>query len=426
MAKLPQIYERKFPVLRRAKARLRSILEKVIARIEDKKLVRANIRMLRIKKLSSVQRKADKNGWSETDALWLCSDLIGARVVCNNIEDVYRFAALLKERLDSPGTKNFKEQDYIINPQEGGYRALHVDFRLDLGEYRSKRDRIPCEVQIQSRLQDTWAVLTHDDIYKQPDIPEDLRARAKDIAEVLSAADKIASDIRTRAMREISFPAHPPDMRRISRAGLAYSFRFVFGRSPGDYVIRLARDLCKRLHITTLEKFPELLARPAFRARVEKAYRSILGLGIGNEDVFLAALYALAKDDEKAIEWAEEEARRERREIEQSAMREMLSSLPDTLEDLIEELGDPRGEPDVETWADALGATSACMMCGETIVRPSSFAEAIVDHYEVSEDDIDDARERIEQAILSSGIEIGGWNIESLCAYHDGKWAKDD
>ena len=426
MTKLPQIYRRKFPVLRRAKDRLRSILKKVIATVEDRRLVRANIRKLRIKTLSSVQRKAEKNGWSAGDALWRCSDLIGARVVCNNIEDVYRFHELLKERLDSPGLDNFKVQDYISDPQAGGYRALHVDFRLDLGEYPSERDRIPCEVQIQSRLQDAWAVLTHDDIYKQPDLPEDLCARAKDIAEVLSAADKIASDIRSRAMQEMSFPAHPPDMRRVSRAGLVYSFRFVFGRSPGDYVIRLARDLCKRLHITTLEKFPELLARPAFRARVEKAYRSILWLGIGNENVFLAALYALVKDDEKAIEWAEEEARRERREIEQSAMREMLSSLPHTVEDLIEELEDPRGEPDVETWADALGATSACMICGETIVRPSSFAEAIVDHYEVSEEDADDARERIEQAILSSGVEIGGWNSELLCGYHDGQLAKDD
>lgn len=426
MAKLPQIYKRKLPALLRAKDRLRSILEKVIATIEDRKLVRANIRRLRIKKLSSVQRKADKNGWSVEEALWRCSDLIGARVVCNNIEDVYRFRELLKERLDSPGADNFKVQDYISDPQDGGYRALHVDFRLDLGECPSRRERIPCEVQIQSRLQDAWAVLTHDDIYKQPDIPEDLRARAKDIAEVLAAADKIASDIRSRAMREMSFPAHPPDMRRVSRAGLVYSFRFVFGRSPGDYVIRLARDLCKRLHITTLEKFPALLARSAFRDRVEKAYRSILWLGMGNENVFLAALYALAKDDDKAIKWAEEEAHRERCEIEQSAMREMLSSLPDTLEHLIAELEDPYGEPDIETWAEALEATGACTMCGTTIVQPFSFAEAVVYHYGASEAEADDAHERIESAVRSSGVEIGGYEEGNLCAYHSEQAAKDD
>ena len=423
MDTLSQIYKRKFPVLRSAKDRLRSILEKVIATIEDRKLVRANIRRLRIKKLSSIRRKADKNGWSAEDALWRCSDLIGARVVCNNIEDVDRFAELLKERLDSPGADNFRVQDYITDPQDGGYRALHVDFRLDLGKYPSRWDRMSCEVQIQSRLQDAWAVLTHDDIYKQPDIPEDLRARAKDIAEVLSAADKIASDIRSRAMREI---AHPPDMRRVSRASLVSSFRFVFGRSPGDYVIRQARDLCKRLKITTLEKFPGLLARSAFRTRVKEAYRSIVWLGIANENVFLAALYALARDDEKAIEWAEEEARRERREIELSAKREMHSSLPHSLEDLIEELEDPRGEPNVETWADALGVTNACTTCDTPIVQPFSFAEAAVDHYSDSEMDADDASARIESAIRSSGFEIGGYEEGNLCAYHSDQAAKDD
>ena len=426
MAKLSQIYKSKRPVLRRARDRLRSILEKIIENIEDRKLVRAQIRRLRIKKLSSVQEKADTNGWSAADALWRCSDLIGARVVCNNIEDVYRFRELLKERLARPGDDDFKVQDYISNPQDGGYRALHVDFMLDLSEHPLQRDRVPCEVQIQSRLQDAWAVLTHDDIYKQPELPEDLRARAKDIAEVLAAADKIASDIRSRAMREMSSPAHQPDMRRVSAEGLAYSFRDVFGRSPHAYVVRLALNLCGRLHITTLKKFPKLLARPEFRASVAEAYRSILWLGIGNENVFLAALYALAKNDDEAIAWAEEEARREWHEIEQSAMREMLSSLPDTLEDLIEALEDPRGEPDIETWADALGATSACTTCGETIVQPFSFAEAVVYHYGASEAEADDAHERIENAVRSSGVEIGGFEEGNLCAYHSEQAAKDD
>ena len=430
MAKLPQIYKRKFPVLRRAKDRLRSILEKIIENIEDRNLVRARIRKLRIKKLSSVQRKADTNGWSAADALWRCSDLIGARVVCNNIEDVYRFRELLKERLACPEDDDFKVQDYISNPQDGGYRALHVDFSLDLSEHPLQRDRVPCEVQIQSRLQDAWAVLTHDDIYKQPELPEDLRARAKDIAEVLAAADKIASDIRSRAMREMSIPSYPPDMRRVSREGLVYSFKDVFGRSPGDHVIRLALAHCDRLHITTLEEFPKILGRPAFRASVEKAYRSILWLGIGNETLFLAALCALAKNDDEAIAWAEEEARREWREIDQLATRTMLSSLPATLEDLIEKLEDTRSRPDneeyAEEWAKALGATRACTTCGETIVQPSSFAEAAVDHYSDSEMDADDAHERIENAVRSSGVEIGGFEEGNLCGYHSEQAAKDD
>ena len=99
-------------------------------------------------------------------------------------------------------------------------------------------------MQIRSRLQDAWAELSHDDIYKQPNLPEDLRARAKDLAEVLAAADKIASDIRSRVMRETASPAHRPDLGHVSAEGLAYSFREVFGRSPPDYAVRLALNLC--------------------------------------------------------------------------------------------------------------------------------------------------------------------------------------
>lgn len=425
MDDLHAFYERKFPVLRRAEARLRSILKEVVATIEDRTLVRVEIRSFRIKELPSLQRKAEKNKWGADEALWRCRDLIGARMVCNNIEDVYRFRELLKERLASPWN-NFEVQDYIRKPKEGGYRALHVTFGLDLGAYPLKRDLVPCEVQIQSRLQDAWAVLTHDDIYKQPELPEDLRARAKDIAEVLAAADKIASDIRLRAMREIPSPAHPPDMRQVSAEGLVYSFKHVFGRSPHDYVVRLALNLCDRLRIATLEEFPKCLARPEFRDSVAEAYRSILEMDIEIEDVFLAALYAVAKGNDEAIEWVKEKARRELRDLEQFAMREMLSSLPDTIEDLIEELEDPRGTPAVETWAEALGAISACTTCDETIIQPFSFAEAAVEHYGVSEADADDIHERILDAVRSSGIEIGGYEEGNLCAYHNEQAAKDD
>lgn len=425
MPELREIYRRKYPLLRRAKDRLRSILKEVVAKIEDRNLVRVEFRNVRIKKFSSLKRKAEKAGWSVEHAWPLCSDLIGARVVCNNIEDVYRFSELLKEHFFRP-LDQFEVQDYIREPQESGYRALHVNFMLDSSEHSLDRVPVPCEVQIRSRLQDAWAELTHDDIYKRPGLPEDLRARAKDIAEVLVAADKIASDIRIRAMREISSPAPPPDMKRVSEDGLVYSFRDVFGRSPRDYSVRLALNLCDRLRITTLQEFHKLLARPKFRERVSEAYQSILGMDMEVEDVFLAGLYAVAEGEDKAIRWAKEKADGERREMDEFVKREMLGSLPHTLEDLIEELEDPRGEPDIEIWAKALETTSACMICGETIVRSSSFAETIVDHYGVSEEDADDARERIEQAILSSGVEIGGWNSESLCGYHDGQLAKDD
>ena len=417
MAKIREIYSDRTPVFRRAENRLRSILESVVAKIEDKTLVRAEVRGVRIKPLLSLQRKAESSGWEVNQALSLCGDLIGGRVVCNNVEDVHRFAELLKDQhLITWG--EFDVQDYTSKPNEGGYRALHVNFRLDVGEHPLQPELIPCEVQIRSRLQDAWAELAHDDIYKQPDLPEDLRARAKDLAEVLAAADRIASDIRSRVMRENAPQEHRPDMTQVSDAGLAFSFSEVFGRSPPDYAVRLALDLCDRLQIDSLEELPELLARTEFRDRLAETYRSIIGVGIGLEEIFLAALYALAEGDNKAISWVRKKARRERDELEQFAKSEALSSLPDTVVELVEAIEDPYSEIDIEGWAEALGATNDCAICGTTVIQPFSFAESAVLLYEITEEDDANVHERIEAALRISGTETGGWGDGSLCAYH--------
>ena len=180
-------------------------------------------------------------------------------MVCNNVGDVYRFCELLKERVPAgPGSlgDGVEVKDYIKEADQGGYRALHIHFKLNISENPFRPDPVPCEVQIRTLLQDAWAELSHDDIYKQMNLPEDLRARSKDLAEVLSAADKIASGIRSQAVQEPTPPACQPDLTRVSEEGLAYSFREVFGRSPAHYVVRLALNLCERLRIATLEELP--------------------------------------------------------------------------------------------------------------------------------------------------------------------------
>lgn len=153
LSALNEIYEKRNAALQQAERRVQSILGEVVARIEDKTLVRAEVRSVRVKTLSSLERKAAANGWKAEEAFSACSDLIGGRVVCNNIEDVYRFAELLKDQLPSAWGE-FEIQDHIKNPNSGGYRALHVNFRLDVGRHPLQPELLPCEVQIRSRLQD--------------------------------------------------------------------------------------------------------------------------------------------------------------------------------------------------------------------------------------------------------------------------------
>ncbi len=426
ISELQHLYEGKLPQLSCAETRLRSLLDKIVMAIEDKNLVRAEVLSVRIKKLPSLQQKAKRHGWDANQALRCCGDLLGARVVCNNIQDVRRFSELLKEHLPLSLDYDFDVQDYISEPKEGGYRALHINCMMDLAGKSFIPDSVPCEVQIRTRLQNSWAELSHDDIYKQSGFPEDLRARAQDLAEVLAAADKIAADIRERVMREIDAPAHQPDMGNVSTEGLAYSFKEAFGRSPSEYSIRQAQNLCDHLHLTTLTKFSEIIKSPEFRDKVAKAYQSIPGLSISYEEIFLAALYAAAGDEAKAIKWIRKKARRVWREIEAIAANEMLSSLPETVVDFFEELKNPDLDyTDVERWADALGTTGNCAICSTTVIRLWEFAEAIVQYYGLSDDD-GDVIERIVAAIEPSGLETGGWGDGSLCAYHNEQQAKND
>jgi hypothetical protein len=168
------------------------------------------------------------------------------------------------------------------------------------------------------------------------------------------------------------------------------------------------------------------LGHSEFREQVTEAYHSIMKVRMGMEGILLASLDAMVRGDARALQQVRFEARRQWQEIEEVARREMLSSLPITIEELIEQLEDPRGEDDIEGWADALGATGACGVCGTTVIRPYSFAEAAVRHYGISEADADNAHEQIETALCASGIETGGWGDGSLCAYHNEQAVKDD
>ena len=424
MRAFDEAYERKRPALERAEKQLKLLLREVLGRIEDRKLVRAEFDDVRAKSLSSVRRKARKAKWNPDEALSQCPDLVCGRVVCNNVEDVYRFEALLRECL-SIESGPLERQDYIRSPKEQGYRALHLNFRLNVGQ-GFEHEMIPCEVQIRSRLQDAWAKITHADIYKHDNLPSDLRDRAKDLSRLLATAEEIAGEIRARVRQLTEPPDEQPRLDQVSAEGLAYIFRDVFGRAPPEYAVTMALNMCDDLGIGALEGLPDILKRQDFRERLGQAYGALLPVPIDSETILLAALHALAGDDRAAVRYVCAQAQREFDEIDRFARREMLSELPATVEELIEELEDPRGETDIVFLADALGATEACVYCSATVVAAYSFAEAAMHHYELSGDEADQAFERIEQAIYSSGVDTGGIGDSGACSHCAAQLSKDD
>lgn len=308
-----------------------------------------------------------------------------------------------------------QQQDYIQTPKVG-YRALHINFRLDVGAPLAPR-AIRCEVQIRSRLQHAWAELSHADIYKHDGLPPDLMARAADLSRLLAAAEEIAADIRARVRLVTEPPEEQPPLTPVSAAGVSFIFKDIFGRAPADYVVRMTLTMSKDLDISDLAGLPTILNRQAFRDRLNHAYTELLPVPVDSETILLAGLYALAADDGAAVKYVREQAKLALDEIDDFARRELLAELPDTAEQLINELDDPRGETDVTFLARALGAADNCTYCNATVVDAYEFAEAAMYHYALSGDEADRVCNRIQHAIFGSGADTGDIGDPSACSH---------
>lgn len=196
---MTQKYEQIEPVLERGLLNLEKIVNDALGEIEDINLVRAYIDEGRKKELTSCARKANNNNLSPEDLFDGIHDMVGVRVVCNNISDVYRFLKIFEETL-GPIPEAIK-QDYIKEPATNGYRAIHINFPLEVSVSGLPAQQIWCELQVRSRIQDSWAKLMHYDIYKnEAELPPDLVERAQDLADVLAACDGNAQKIRYRAV----------------------------------------------------------------------------------------------------------------------------------------------------------------------------------------------------------------------------------
>jgi len=413
---LKKQYDKFLPDLRKAEKCLLQIVKRAISRIENKRLVRVNVRTHRVKSFESVRRKAADN---DLDDCLSINDLVGARIVCNNIEDVYRFKGLLEEVLPI-GEGPVEEQDYILKPKGSGYRALHLNFLVHVGEWPSLL-MIPCEVQVRTLLQDSWAELVHSDIYKDGEaLPEDLCGRTQDMADVLATADQIASRVRARVLRETKFEPESVRLDSITKEGLAYIFADVFGRSPSEYAVQRVYNACIDAEVAKVSTLRDKLANKSFRDEISKVYHDELQLDydISAEDIFLTAPVAVAKGDEEAVQLARMFARTEREEVDAVWRNEVLSELPSSYDDFVKQL--KMGEVDMEHVAEALGATTKCAICSKSVVKEDFFLEVISEHYKVDTD------YGLGGYLTETTSSIAGIEGVSLCAYHACQASKDD
>ena len=118
----------------------------------------------RMKSLDSALKKLEEKGYeASVDSLVRkVYDMIGIRIVCSFLSDVYDIVELIR------GSKQFiikRENNYIDYPKESGYRSYHliVLVPIHLGE---RTEYIEAEIQIRTVAMDFWASLDHKLRYK--------------------------------------------------------------------------------------------------------------------------------------------------------------------------------------------------------------------------------------------------------------------
>ena len=152
-----------------------------------------------------LRQRADKI--YHTEELVCLTDMIGVRVVCAFLEDIPN---VVRQISDNYSVREIERKGADQNFKEFGYESVHIliDIPTDcldlemLSEEYIKSHPLPkelcCEVQVRTILQDAWAEVEHELIYKTEFTPFDapLRRKLACVNASLSLADTIFQEIR--------------------------------------------------------------------------------------------------------------------------------------------------------------------------------------------------------------------------------------
>lgn len=399
-------YEKMLPFMDAASKELGKLLTEALSNLGDPHLVRARVDSRRIKTLASLKRKAGEHSWTVENALDKAIDLVGFRVVCNNLQDVERAASVLASSLKTKGIP-VTIQDLIKNPTRTGYRASHLRIRFSV-EIAGEKRTIGCEVQIRSLLQHAWAELSRADVYtKETELAPSLVRSMERLAQQIHVADQIANDIR----EEIARPHEgkpPKDGSDLTGSSIAFLYQQAFGAQPPDYVIQSALNEFKGTPVRA-DGLALILKDSDFLRKLGSHYEGSFGWEPTTEQIFRWAVYAAAHGINSALQLVAEEGLADREEIDSAFIGEVESELPQTWQDLVERIEhtekDDDPQHDILRWAETYGALGECAICATKIVHTDSLTEVLVEHYGLEGDEADEAAEDIEHALFDSGVE---------------------
>lgn len=158
----------------------------------------------RIKSVKSIIEKFKRKQLPiSKKSLEYLNDIVGARIVCGFIDDVYIVVNSLK---NNKNLNIIECKDYIANPKDTGYRGYHIIIEIPIS-IDGVLKNIKGEIQIRTLAMDSWAANEHKLNYKKAN--HDLKSKKvlKDNAESIWNIDLSMNDLykNKKSIRENLF-----------------------------------------------------------------------------------------------------------------------------------------------------------------------------------------------------------------------------
>jgi len=176
--KIRTIYESYVPVLRDIMANIESSLRRNL-KLSSNPTYKSRVKSFNSYYSKVLRLKEDESEKSKT--LVTLTDMMGIRVICAFLSDLPEVVEQIKEKYD------VKEVEYKGENQsfrEFGYESIHVligisDYCMPDYQHLELPENLVCEIQIRTILQDAWAEVEHELIYKTEFSPFDMPLRRK-------------------------------------------------------------------------------------------------------------------------------------------------------------------------------------------------------------------------------------------------------
>jgi len=314
--------------LSQLKKRLRLRLQQ-LKRIEG---TRARIVDARVKKPAKIWKKAVSLGFSASKALNKIVDVLGIRIVCNNLSDTQSVIKMIKQEASYIHIKKIK--DMVANPREDGYRAIHLHTTIN-PFFRNDKKNIPCEIQVRTLAQDMWGRLSRDDLYGNKP-PELIAVTTKAISKQLSAIDDMAQQIRNELNKPAEKAQDIKETDPLSPQRLALLFNQKYNDDIWTWSLYDWMSSLEEAEAETIKDVRELFDDDKLRERLDETAENIRGYPLEDPEwVVYSAMVAAEVNTESGIEAVKDRIETEWDEITTIALRE---SLPPTIDDFIDEL----------------------------------------------------------------------------------------